>query len=80
MPRKKENLSPADRVKKSIKNLVDSGGKQLLLRLSPEGYAALKVIMEVQQIDTETKAINTTLIEAKATIDKQLKGIKKNDE
>lgn len=35
-----------------------------MLRLSPDAYAALKVVMEVQKIQTETQAINQVLIAA----------------
>lgn len=60
----KPKLTATDRVNKSIKNLVASGGKRLMLRLSPDAYAALKVVMEVQKIQTETQAINQVLIAA----------------
>lgn len=60
----KPKLSATDRVNKSIQNLVASGGKRLMLRLSPEAYAALKIVMEVQHIRTETQAINQVLVAA----------------
>ena len=60
----KPKLSATDRVNKSIQNLVASGGKRLMLRLSPEAYAALKIVMEVQNIQTETQAINQILVAA----------------
>lgn len=54
-----------ERVKKSINTLVASGGKRLMLRLTAEGYDALKTIMVINEITTETKAINQILIEHK---------------
>ena len=67
MGRKKvpNQLTPTQRVNKSIKNLVNAGGKRVMLRLTPEGYDALKTIMAIKKIDTETRAINSTLIETK---------------
>lgn len=51
------------RVKRSIDALVEAGGKRLMLRLTPEGYNALKAIMTAEGIDTETSAINRSLVE-----------------
>ena len=67
MGRKKvpNQLTPTQRVNKSIKNLVNAGGKRVMLRLTPEGYDALKTIMAIKKIDTETRAIKSTLIETK---------------
>lgn len=61
---KSKALSATERVSKSIRDLVAAGGKRLMLRLSPEGYSALKVVMEVHNVQTETQAINQVLIAA----------------
>lgn len=66
MPRPKSNKpvpTASERVKKSIDALMARGGKRLMLRLSPEAYNALKIIMAMEEIKTETSAINCTLIE-----------------
>lgn len=57
-------LTATERVSKSIKDLVAAGGKRLMLRLSPEGYSALKVVMKVHNVQAETQAINQVLIAA----------------
>jgi len=66
MPRPK-SIKPlptaTERVQKSIDLLVAKGGKRLTLRLSPEAYDALKTIMAMEKIGTETHAINQALIE-----------------
>jgi predicted DNA binding CopG/RHH family protein len=56
-------LTPTQRVHKSVKKLTDSGGKRIMLRLTPEAYAALKKTMSTKGIKTETLAINISVIE-----------------
>ncbi len=54
-------LTPTERVQKSFAALEAAGGKRITLRLSPQGYDALKTIMKLDEIPTETAAINETL-------------------
>ena len=62
-PRSKVPLpTPAERVQKSLFELAARGGKRLTLRLEPESVDALQTIMQVEQIGTETAAINQTLV------------------
>lgn len=68
MPRPKSNKplpTATERVQRSIDALVARGGKRLMLRLSPEAYDALKTIMAMEKIGTETRVINQVLIERK---------------
>ncbi|HEY8781118.1 MAG TPA: hypothetical protein VIM16_05860 [Mucilaginibacter sp.] len=68
MARPKSNKvlpSATERVNKSIELLIKSGGKRLMLRLTADGYDALKTIMAIEEISTETKAINEVLIKFK---------------
>lgn len=51
------------RVKKSLENLKNQGGKRLMLRLSPAALAATRQIMAQEGHKTETAAINSTLIQ-----------------
>lgn len=53
--------TPTERVQKSFAALEAAGGKRITLRLSPEGHDALKTIMKLDKIATETAAINETL-------------------
>ncbi len=54
-----------ERSKQSIKALADSGGKRVMLRLSPEAHEALKVIMVIEGNKQETAAINKALVARK---------------
>lgn len=54
-----------ERSKRSIKALARSGGKRLMLRLTPEAYEALKVIMTLSGSTQETTTINQELIARK---------------
>lgn len=65
MARPKSNKplpTATERVKKSFAALEAAGGKRVTLRLTPQGVDALKVIMENDNIATETSAINDTLV------------------
>lgn len=54
-----------ERSKQSIKALTDSGGKRVMLRLTPEAREALKVIMAITGSAQETAAINQALVAQK---------------
>jgi hypothetical protein len=52
-----------ERANKSLSDLMARGGRPFNLKLSPEGNAALKFIVEIEGHKAETAAINATLIE-----------------
>ena len=54
-----------ERSKQSIKALADAGGKRVMLRLSPEAYEALKVIMAITGSTQETATINQSIVARK---------------
>jgi hypothetical protein len=54
-----------ERSKRSVKKLKAAGGKRIMLRLTPEGYDALRTIMEIAGIKKETGAINQILVARK---------------
>ena len=63
---KKKGDSPAptaaERVSKWVDDLVARGGRRFNLKLSPEGNAALALILEKAGYKDDTTAINQTLI------------------
>jgi superfamily II DNA or RNA helicase len=60
----KDNAPPSatERSKQSIKALAASGGKRIMLRLTPDAYDALRKIMDLTGVQQETAAINLALM------------------
>ena len=54
-----------ERSKQSIEALSRAGGKRVMLRLTPEGYEALQVIMAITGSEQETISINQALVARK---------------
>ncbi len=57
--------SSTERSKHSIKARAASGGKRVMLRMTPEAYEALRVIMAVTGNQQETAAINQAIVARK---------------
>jgi hypothetical protein len=58
----KQAPSAAERSAKSNKGLAASGGKRIMLRLTPEANEALKLIMAAKGEDQQTSAISQMLV------------------
>ncbi|SCC94390.1 hypothetical protein THIX_60448 [Thiomonas sp. X19] len=57
-----------DRSRRSLQALADSGGKRLMLRLTPEAVTALREIMAARGYRQETIAINKLIQDAAAAV------------
>ncbi len=55
----------AERSKQSIKALSLAGGKRVMLRLTPDAFEALQVIMAITGSGQETFSINQALVDRK---------------
>lgn len=64
----KPQISPSDRVKSSLRQLREAGGKRLSLRLLPDAVQAVKIIMKDGGFELESKAINAVLIKESTLI------------